>query len=291
LRIHNIVACTRTISFEFFPPKDKSGMIGVLEKIKSLKSYSPDFISITYGAGGYTRRFSEELIMQVKAEHDLEVMAHLTCIGHSVDELDAILRRWDKSGIDNIIALRGDLPKDGFRNSNINSTFQYASDLIKFIDENYSFCIGAACYPECHPESISIEDDLSFAKLKVENGAEFLITQLFYDNDDFYRFVERARSQGITVPIIPGVLPVLSAKQTRRFTSLCGARIPSNLAAKLNKYENDDKSARAMGVDYAIKQVESLWDYGVCGVHFYVLNRSYSVSKILDSLKLDRQLI
>lgn len=290
MKIQNILAETRTISFEFFPPRDASGIPGVLDKIESLQVYSPNFISVTYGAGGSTRQFSEDLTIKAKNQYDIEVMAHLTCVGHTVKELDEILGRLESSAIENIIALRGDLPINQTKKLAVESEFEHASDLINYINKGYSFGLAAACYPEGHPEAVSFDHDINYAKLKVENGADFLITQLFYDNDDFFRFVDKARAIGIKVPIIPGVLPVLSSNQIRKFTRLCGARIPSDLEMQLAKYENDDEGARAMGVEYATCQVQGLWDSGVSGIHFYVLNRSYSVSKILDNLRLERSL-
>ena len=291
MKIQDILTKTRTISFEFFPPREATGINAVLNKIESLQSHSPNFISVTYGAGGSTRKFSEELTTKAKTQYDVEVMAHLTCVGHTVKELDEILERLEASDIENIIALRGDLPNHQRINLTDDSGFEYASDLISHLNRIYSFGIGAACYPEGHPEAVSFEDDIRYAKLKVENGADFLITQLFYDNDDFFRFVDKARAIGINVPIIPGVLPVLSSNQIRKFTRLCGARIPPDLEMQLAKYENDDEGARAMGVEYATCQVQGLWDSGVSGIHFYVLNRSYSVSKILDNLRLERSLL
>ena len=291
MKIQDILTKTRTISFEFFPPREATGINAVLNKIESLQSYSPNFISVTYGAGGSTRKFSEELTTKAKTQYDVEVMAHLTCVGHTVKELDEILERLEASDIENIIALRGDLPNHQRINLTDDSGFEYASDLISHLNRIYSFGIGAACYPEGHPEAVSFEHDIRYAKLKVENGADFLITQLFYDNDDFFRFVDKARAIGINVPIIPGVLPVLSSNQIRKFTGLCGARIPPDLEMQLAKYENDDEGARAMGVEYATCQVQGLWDSGVSGIHFYVLNRSYSVSKILDNLRLERSLL
>ena len=290
MKIQNILAETRTISFEFFPPRDASGIPGVLDKIESLQVYSPNFISVTYGAGGSTRQFSEDLTIKAKNQYDIEVMAHLTCVGHTVKELDEILGRLESSAIENIIALRGDLPINQTKKLAVESEFEHASDLINYINKGYSFGLAAACYPEGRPEAVSFDHDINYAKLKVENGADFLITQLFYDNDDFFRFVDKARAIGIKVPIIPGVLPVLSSNQIRKFTRLCGARIPSDLEMQLAKYENDDEGARAMGVEYATCQVQGLWDSGVSGIHFYVLNRSYSVSKILDNLRLERSL-
>jgi methylenetetrahydrofolate reductase (NADPH) len=286
LKIRDILPKSRTISFEFFPPRTAEGIPGVLDTLEELKAYAPHFVSVTYGAGGSTRAFTEEITTKAKASGQVEVMAHLTCVGQTVDELDGVLQRLEAASIDNVIALRGDPPRGETEFVAVEGGFGHASDLAKHIRGNYSFGIAAACYPEGHTESVDLAADLEYAKLKVENGADFLITQLFYDNDDYFRFVERARAGGIDVPIVPGVLPVLSASQIRRFTALCGAKIPADLDAKLVKYADDDDAAREMGVEYATRQVEGLWAAGVPGVHFYVLNRSYSVSKILDKLRL-----
>ena len=201
-------------------------------------------------------------------------------------ELDEILERLEDSNIENIIALRGDLPNHQRINLTDDSGFEHASDLISHLNRTYSFGIGAACYPEGHPEAVSFEHDIRYAKLKVENGAEFLITQLFYDNQDFFKLLDRAASVGINVPIIAGILPILNANQIRRFTSLCGSKIPDELDVQLERYSEDDAAVRELGIEYATKQVQELWNQGTAGVHFYVLNRSYSVSKILDNLKL-----
>lgn len=286
MKIRDILTASRTISFEFFPPRAAEGIPGVLETLEQLKAYAPDFVSVTYGAGGSTRAFTEEITVKAKNSGQVEVMAHLTCVGQTVAELDGVLQRLEAASIDNVIGLRGDPPKGETEFVAVEGGFAHASDLIQHIRSSYSFGIGAACYPEGHTESVDVETDLDYAKLKVKNGADFLITQLFYDNDDFFRFVERAQAAGIDVPIIPGVLPVLSAPQIRRFTSLCGSKIPVDLESQLVKYADDDDGAREMGVEYASKQVEGLWAAGVPGVHFYVLNRSYSVSKILDNLRL-----
>ena len=286
LNIRDILSNSRTISFEFFPPRAADGIPGVLETLEQLKAYAPHFVSVTYGAGGSTRAFTEEITIKAKNSGQVEVMAHLTCVGQTVDELDGVLQRLEAASIDNVIALRGDPPRGETEFVPVEGGFGHASDLVKYIRGNYSFGIAAACYPEGHAESVDPETDLEYAKLKVENGADFLITQLFYDNDDFFRFVEKAQASGIDVPIIPGVLPVLSASQIRRFTALCGSKIPPDLDAQLVKYAEDDDAAREMGVEYATRQVEGLWAAGVPGVHFYVLNRSYSISKILDNLRL-----
>ena len=274
----------RTISFEFFPPRNADGIPGVLDTVTELTAYCPDFVSVTYGAGGSTRQFTEEITVSAKESSGVEVMAHLTCSGQTVDELDEVLQRLEGAGIENVIALRGDPPRGEQEFTVTEGGFSHASELVTHIKANYEFGIAAACYPEGHTEAVSLEQDLEYAKLKVDNGADFLITQLFFDNDDYFEFADRAAAAGIDVPVVPGILPVLSGPQIRRFTSLCGSRIPSGLDTELDRLGEDDDSVREFGIEYAAKQVEALWDAGVPGVHFYVLNRSYSVSKILDHL-------
>ena len=286
MKIQDILSNSRTISYEFFPPKAAEGIPGVIETLEKLKVYGPHFVSVTYGAGGSTRAFTEEITIKAKNSGLVEVMAHLTCVGQTVADLDRVLQRLEAASIENVIGLRGDPPRGEAEFMPVEGGFTHAADLVKHIQLNYSFGIGAACYPEGHAESVDFDTDLGYTKLKVENGADFLITQLFYDNDDYFTFVERARAAGSYVPIIPGILPVLSAPQIRRFTGLCGSKIPADLEAQLVKYADDDDGAREMGVEYASRQVEGLWAAGVPGVHFYVLNRSYSVSKILDNLRL-----
>ena len=275
----------RTISFEFFPPRAAEGIPGVLDTVSELTdAYSPDFISVTYGAGGSTRHFTEEITVKAKESSGVEVMAHLTCAGQTVDELDEVLQMLEGAGIENVIALRGDPPRGENEFTVTEGGFSHASELVSHIKANYEFGIAAACYPEGHTEAASLKQDLEYAKLKVDSGADFLITQLFFDNNDYFAFAEKAAAGGIGVPVIPGILPVLSGPQIRRFTSLCGSKIPEDLDAELNRLGDDDDSVRELGINYAARQVEGLLAAGVPGVHFYVLNRSYSVSRILDRL-------
>ncbi len=286
MKIREMLQKGRTISFEFFPPRNADGIPGVLHTVSELTAYCPDFISVTYGAGGSTRQFTEEITISAKELAGVEVMAHLTCAGQTVDELDEVLQRLDGAGIENVIALRGDPPRGEQAFTVTEGGFSHASELVSHLKANYEFGIAAACYPEGHAEAVSLERDLEFAKLKVDNGADFLITQLFFDNDDYFAFADRAAAAGIDVPVLPGVLPVLSAPQIRRFTALCGSKIPADLDAELDRLGEDDDTVRELGIEYAARQVEELWDAGVPGVHFYVLNRSYSMSKILDRLGL-----
>lgn len=251
-----------------------------------LKAFRPDFVSVTYGAGGSTRAFTEEITMRIKSETALEVMAHLTCVAQTKETVHGVLQRLESAGVENVIALRGDQPQGQAEAAPVEDGFRHATDLIGHIRQNFQFGVAAACYPEGHTESPNLVTDLEHTKLKVDRGAEFLITQLFYDNDDYFAFLDRARPAGIDVPVIPGVLPILSTAQIRRFTGLCGSKIPPSLDRQLEKFADDDDAVRELGVDYATRQVAELWEAGVPGVHFYALNRSYSVSKILTNLNL-----
>jgi methylenetetrahydrofolate reductase (NADPH) len=286
LKIKDILKEKRTISCEFFPPREAEGIPNVLRAIERVSAFAPDFVSVTYGAGGSTRAFTEEITMHVKRKTVLEVMAHLTCVGQSKEEIHRVLERLDRARVENVIALRGDPPRGQASFTPVAGGFNHSTDLIKHIKENFQFGVAAACYPEGHTESPDLDTDIRFAKLKVDEGADFLITQLFYDNNDFFEFIERAHKAGINVPIVPGVLPILSASQIRRFTALCGAKIPPDLDQQLDKYADDDDAVRELGIEHSTQQVKELWDCGVPGIHFYVLNRSYSVSKILTNLSL-----
>lgn len=258
----------------------------VFRAVDRLQPFNPDFVSVTYGAGGSTRGFTEEIVTKIKSEAQLEVMAHQTCVGQTQEEVHDSLARLEAAGIENVIALRGDLPQGDNAGAPAKSGFSHASDLIGHIRGNFDFGVAAACYPEGHTESADLDADMEHTKLRVSQGADFLITQLFYNNNHYFDFVERAQKSGINVPILPGVLPILTTSQVRRFTTLCGAKIPPELDKQLDKFGEDDDAVRELGVEHATRQVRELWDAGVPGVHFYVLNRSYSVSKILANLGL-----
>ena len=287
MKIKDLLKKKRTISCEFFPPREADGIPNVMRAVQRVSAFNPDYVSVTYGAGGSTRAFTEEITTRVKQEADLEVMAHLTCVGQTSEEIHHVLERLDEAGIENVIALRGDPPRGETDFVPVEGGFQHATDLIEHIREHFTFGIAGACYPEGHVESVNMDSDLDYVKQKVDLGADFLVTQLFYDNRHFYDFMERAEKAGIDVPIVPGVLPILSAAQIRRFTSLCGATIPEGLDQRLDQFYDDDNAARDLGIEYATQQVQDLWDNGVPGIHFYVLNRSYAVSRILKNLALD----
>jgi len=271
-------------SFEFFPPKDDEGVSRLFETLAELRHYQPTYVSVTYGAGGSTRNLTVDLVRRIKAELGLEAMAHLTCVGASSDELAQVLDSLRAAGIENVLPLRGDPPRGESAFVRTGGGFGNASELCAFIRERFDFCLAGACYPEKHPEAPSAEIDLDHLKKKVDAGADFLITQLFFDNQDYFRFVERARSRGITVPIVAGIMPITNVAQVKRFTQMCGATIPQKLLSRL---ERDDEPAavRAVGVEHATEQCRELIRGGAPGVHFYTLNRSHATREILDNLR------
>ena len=257
------------------------------ETVDRLSTYNPDFVSFTYGAGGNTRQLTTQVSKEAKLSDKFEVMSHLTCIAHNEKEILDILKDLSLSNIENIIALRGDTPKD----MNIpNNNLKHGTDLIELIKSNFSnFCIAGACYPESHPESNNFEDEILFTKMKQDKGADFLITQLFYDNKDFLSFREKALKHGVTIPIIPGILPITSTKQIRRFTKMCGAKIPAQLNEKLENSINDDIETTKLGIEYATNQILELIDNDIPGIHFYSLNKTSSVGHVLNNLGISNQ--
>ena len=272
-------------SFEFFPPKDQAGVERLFETVARLQSYEPAYVSVTYGAGGSTRRLTVELVRRIKQEAGLEAMAHLTCVGATRDELASVLDELRDSGIDNVIALRGDPPKGATRFQMTEGGFAHAAELVAFIRSRWEFCVAAACYPEKHPEAPSLEADLAALKLKVDAGVDFLVTQLFFDPADYFRFVARARALGITVPIVPGIMPITGLSQVKRFTAQCGATIPKDLLARLEAVGEDSEAVERIGVEHATAECRTLLDGGAPGVHFYTLNRSRATVGILDRLR------
>jgi len=275
-----------TLSVEFFPPKTDKGEENLFNEIEIIKRLNPGFCSVTYGAGGSTREKTVDLVETIHDGCGLEVMCHLTVVGQSKDEARAILRRLKDKGIENLIALGGD-PPQGMADWRPHADgFHHAAELVRETVAVGGFSTAVAGFPEVHPRAVSRESDLKFVKEKVDAGAVAIITQLFFDNEDYYRFVVDLRKLGVKVPIVPGVLPILSAAQVRRFTALCGAKIPAALEAKLVKVENDDDAAVEMGIEYASRQCEGLIKFGAPGLHFYSLNKSHSVAAICKNLGL-----
>jgi methylenetetrahydrofolate reductase (NADPH) len=272
-----------SLSFEFFPPKDQKGKEQLFKTLDRLISYKPTFVSITYGAGGTTRERTLRTVEEVKKRYNLEVMPHLTCVAHDEEEVAELLDRYTEMGIENILALRGDRPKDNPKEG----FCRYAVDLVRFIKERYGdrFCIGVACYPEGHQEAPSLEEDLKHLKEKVEAGGEFAITQMFFRNEDFFRFRELLEKYGIEIPILVGIMPITNYKQIKKFADLCGATIPLDLARRLSEVQDKPEEVYKIGVEYAIKQTEELLDHGVDGLHFYTLNKPDATSDIIEALK------
>jgi methylenetetrahydrofolate reductase (NADPH) len=275
-----------TLSVEFFPPKTERGEENLFSEIETIKRLNPSFCSVTYGAGGSTREKTIDLVETIHDGCGLEVMCHLTVVGQSKADARAILRRLRTKGIENLLALGGDPPQGMADWHPHPDGFQHAIELVREAAGLGGFSIGVAGFPEVHPRATSRAADMAFLKEKVDAGAVVVITQLFFDNEDYYRFVEDLRKLGVGVPIVPGVLPILSAPQVRRFTALCCAKIPSKLEQKLAKVEHDDDAAVELGIEYATHQCEELIKFGVSGLHFYSLNKSYSVKAICKNLGL-----
>lgn len=285
MRISDALATLRPFfSFEFFPPKDDEGSRALFATIALLAPLRPAFVSITYGAGGSSRERTVALAKQIKNEIGLTVMAHVTCVGSTRAELRVLFDDLARGGIENVLALRGDPPKGAASFEAPPGGFAHASELVAMLRRNYDFCIGGACYPETHTEAASPQDDLVHLKEKVDAGADFLITQLFFDNDRFAGFASRARAAGISVPIVPGLMPITNYQQISRFTQAIGASIPPKLLRELDLRREDSKAVEDLGVAYAALQATELLGSGAPGIHFYTLNRSPATRAIVSAL-------
>jgi len=274
-----------SFSFEFFPPKDNEGFDKLFTTITQLKPCQPTYVSVTFGAGGSTRTKTIDLVGRIKNEIGLESMAHLTCVGSDKEYIAAILDTLQAQGIQNVLALRGDPPQGQEKFEKPENGFAYANELVAFIRANYDFCIGVAGYPEGHLECPDKKADLDHLKRKVDAGADFIVTQLFFDNRYYFDFIDRAQNLGIHIPIIPGIMPILNVKQVQRFTKMCGSTIPALLMERLEAVQDDPETVRQLGIDHAAEQCEHLLQEGAPGIHFYTLNRSNATLKILESLK------
>jgi methylenetetrahydrofolate reductase (NADPH) len=276
-------------SFEFFPPKTDEGEANLAAALTELARLEPTFVSVTYGAGGTPAQRGKtiDIVSTIKQDHGLEAMAHFTCVGASVDELRVVLDRMRDAGIENVLALRGDPPAgvDASAWVAADGGLRYSRELIELIRADYDFAVGAACFPEVHLAAESAESDLKYTREKVDAGAKFLITQLFFDNQLYYDFVARARDAGIDVPIIPGIMPITNVAQIRRFTQMCGASIPSGLLRELELRADQPEAVADFGVAYATMQCADLLANGAPGIHFYTLNRSPSTRAILSALR------
>jgi methylenetetrahydrofolate reductase (NADPH) len=290
VRIDEIMASKGqpTFSFEFFPPKTEDGERNLRQTLEDLRAFDPDFVSVTYGAGGSTRDKTVELTKWIKQEVGIEAMAHLSCVGTTREELIAILDGIRESGIDNVLALRGDPPRGETEWKPHPGGLHYSTELAALISGAYPFSIGAACFPEVHPEALDLAHDLRFLKEKVGSGATFLITQLFFDNELYFNFVEEARAVGIDVPIIPGIMPITDLKQIKTITGMCGASIPEPLLEALERRTGDPDAVLQLGVAHATLQCAELLARGAPGIHFYTLNRSPATRAIVSALQLLR---
>ena len=276
------------ISFEFFPPKTDEGDRNLLEKtIPALMKLKPDFCSVTYGAGGSTRDKTLSIVESIQRQHGLTAMSHLTCVNSTKEQLREVLIEAKRRGIKNILALRGDPPMGTGEFQKTPGGFEFSRELVEFIKEMGGFGIGTAGFPEGH---IACKEgkhvDWQRLKAKVDAGADFVITQLFFDNRDFFEFRDYVTKLGVKVPLVPGMLPILSASQIKKFTTLCGASIPSTLMAKLEQLGADDAAATAYGIEYCTRQCEELLRSGVEGLHFYTLNKPHSTTEVVKNLGL-----
>jgi methylenetetrahydrofolate reductase (NADPH) len=283
--IEKLTSKKPSFSFEFFPPKDEEGKDRLFETVAHLQPYHPTFVSVTYGAGGSTRKLTVELTMRIEREAGIEAMAHLTCAGAPREEIAGVLDQLREGGIQNVLALRGDPPQGESEFKVVEGGFAHASELVEFIHSRWDFCLAGACYPEKHPEATSPELDLANLKKKVDAGAEFLVTQLFFEAKTYFAFVERARAVGITVPIIPGIMPITNLNQVKRFTAMCGATIPAALLARLEEAHGDPQAVRSVGVEHAVGECRALLEGGAPGIHFYTLNRSPATVQILERIR------
>jgi len=290
VRIDEILAAADepVFSFEFFPPRTDDGERNLRDALATLRAMEPDFVSVTYGAAGSTRNRTLEVTKWLKQELQIEAMAHLSCVGATRRELRAILGELDEAGIENVLALRGDPPRGENRWMPHPGGLRYSTDLVALIRSGYGFSVGAACFPEVHPEAPDMAHDLRYLREKVRAGASFLITQLFFDNELYFRFVDEARAVGIDVPLIPGIMPITDLKQIKTITGLCGADSPDLLLEQLEQRGSDPGGVLELGVSYATLQCAELLARGAPGIHFYTLNRSPATSAILSALRLLR---
>ncbi len=271
-----------TVSFEVFPPNEIYSLDEVFSVIDELALLKPDFISVTYGAGGASRGRTVEIASKIKNKNKIEALAHLTCIGAEKSEIQNILNELKKHNIENILALRGDLPKDNTAAKK--GDFSHASDLVKYLKENENFSVGGAFYPEGHQDTNDLLD-LFNLKLKVDSGTDFLISQIFFDNEQFYQFRDKLKKLNINIPVIAGIMPVTNAKQIRKITSLCGCTIPEKLKKILDRYEDNPKALKEAGTAYATEQIIDLMTSDIDGIHIYTMNKTETAKKIMNSIQ------
>lgn len=291
--VRDIFAAKKTagrpvVSFEFFPPKTEEGVRTLLEKtLPALQATKPDFCSVTYGAGGTTRDKTLLIVDRIQRQHSLTAVAHLTCVCATRDEIRDLLKQIQSLGVKNVLALRGDMPGGG-EFALTPGGFEFSSELVQFIRQNGDFSIGVAGFPEGHVACKGgKEQDWAHLKTKIDAGADFVLSQLFFDNSDYFKFRDQmTKRHGVTVPLVPGIIPILSGAQIKRFTALCGSRLPEPLTAKLDALGDDEAATTEFGIEYATRQCEELLNQGAPGIHFYTLNKPHSTKRILENLGL-----
>jgi methylenetetrahydrofolate reductase (NADPH) len=278
------------ISMEFFPPRNEKAASAFGKTIDKLSQLDPDYMSVTFGAGGSTREGSYQTVKELMIDKKMPTVAYIAGYGLGPNEIVEVLDKYKELGVETIFVIRGDKPRDDGFSAHPDS-FSYASEMIAFIKERYDFTLGCAGYPEGHVEAESIDKDLKFLKLKVDNGAEYVVAQYFYDNAFFFDYVDKCRALGITVPIIPGVMPVYTIKMTNMLSKVCGSTITDELKSKIDAVDPEDKEAVLdMGIDFAVDQCKGLLKEGVPGLHFYTMDRSQSTAEIINRLKKDNLL-
>lgn len=273
------------VSFEFFPPKTESGWAQLYGAIAELHAIKPGYVSVTYGAGGGTRAKTVDLVSRIQRELGLRTMAHLTCVGHTADQLGGILDELWQQGVRNVLALRGDPPAGQTDFKPTAGGFAHADELVAFARGRHDFCIGVAGYPEGHPQCLNKTRDLEHLKRKLDAGGNFVVTQLFFDNADFYAFRDAARAAGISQPIVAGIMPITNVAQIKRFVSMCGAKIPHPLLTRLEQLESSPAEVVKAGIEYAVGQCQDLMRQGVDGLHFYTLNKSTATVQICRAIR------
>ena len=285
MKINELLKKRPTLSFEIFPPKNNENDItSIYATIDELAKMNPDFISVTYGANGSTSKNTCKIASTIKNKYGIESVAHLTCMNNTKDEIKEILEELKENGIENVLSLRGDYPKDS---DGINhGDFKYASELNEFIEENFpnDFCLSGGCYPETHYEAKNFEEDLLNLKKKVDAGAKYLVTQIFYDNQYYYRLVREARKIGITVPILAGIMPITNAKSLIRTTKMCGCTIPYQLSTMIEAHYDNPEAMKEIGINYAAQQIIDLITNGVDGIHIYTMNRAETAQRVFESI-------
>lgn len=276
------------ISFEVFPPNKSHDIETIYDTVHELSKFNPDFISVTYGAGGSTRGNTVEIASLIKNKYNIESLAHLTCVGATKQEIDSIMEEYRKNNIENVLSLRGDFPKDVLELDKQNGAFKYASDLTSYLKTN-EFCVAGAYYPETHIENNDLMDLFNLKK-KVDSGTDFLISQIFFDNEILYKFKDKTDKLGINIPFSAGVIPVTNAKQIKRITSLCNCSLPPKFQRILDKYEDKPEALTEAGIAYAIEQIIDLISWGIDGIHLYTMNKVDTTKKIMDNISHIRDL-